>query len=106
GQAAPEGATFVGTRLLRSGDVVLIMSSVGAADWQRVRMGPFLEAMGGTSAFKRRNLTLVVEFIPTTFDPSLDGAIRVLEYNNNLGRGAITTAHLVKPVECRHSGPS
>ncbi|KAJ7884822.1 hypothetical protein B0H14DRAFT_2222109, partial [Mycena olivaceomarginata] len=47
---------------------------------------------------------LVVEFIPTTFDPSLDGTIRVLEDNNNLGRGAITTAHFVKPVECRRSG--
>ncbi|KAJ7289181.1 hypothetical protein C8J57DRAFT_1493632 [Mycena rebaudengoi] len=48
GQAPPEGAAFVGARLLRSGDVVLTMSSAIAADWQRARMDHFLAAMGGT----------------------------------------------------------
>jgi hypothetical protein len=104
GQEAPEGAVFVGARLLRSGDVVLIMNTAQAADWQRARMEPFLHAMGGTSAFKQRNPTIVLQFVPTTFDPSRDGAVRVVEDDNGLGRGAITNAHFIKPATHRRSG--
>ncbi|KAJ7217550.1 hypothetical protein C8J57DRAFT_1537679 [Mycena rebaudengoi] len=101
---APAGSVVVGARVLQSGDVVLQMNSVQAADWQRRNMRAFLEAMGGTSALKHRRTSLVVEYVPTSFDPNLDGALRILEDDNNLGRGAIASARFIKAVEWRHSG--
>jgi hypothetical protein len=103
-ETAPVSSAVVGARVLRSGDVVLQMSSAQAADWQRQHMSAFLDAMGGTSALKHRHTTLVVEYVPTSFDPSVDGALRILEDDNNLGRGSITSARFIKAAERRRSG--
>ncbi|KAJ6619246.1 hypothetical protein B0H10DRAFT_1793767, partial [Mycena sp. CBHHK59/15] len=102
---APSECRFLGATLLRNGTVVLHMNSVVAANWLRLpeRMREFLAGMGGTSIFKQRNPSLVMEFVPVSFDPSRDGALKVLEEDNNLGKGEIANARFIKKVENRRS---
>ncbi|KAJ6625065.1 hypothetical protein B0H10DRAFT_1672849, partial [Mycena sp. CBHHK59/15] len=91
---------------LRSGAVVLHMNSVVAADWLRLpgQMHEFLAGMGGMLIFKQRNPSLVMEFVPVSFNPSQDGALKVLEDDNNLGKGEIPNAQFIKKAEKRHNG--
>ncbi|KAJ6621545.1 hypothetical protein B0H10DRAFT_1789805 [Mycena sp. CBHHK59/15] len=95
-----------GATTLRGGAVVLHMNSAQAADWMRVpvQMEAFLAGMGGTSIFKERAASVVVEFVPVSFDPSLDGALRVLEDDNGWRRGVLTQARYIKPFQRRRVG--
>ncbi|KAJ6578608.1 hypothetical protein B0H10DRAFT_1664575, partial [Mycena sp. CBHHK59/15] len=91
---------------VRGGATLLHMNSAEAAEWLRVpkRMNHFLAGMGGTSIFKQRSFSVVVEFVPVMFDPSLDGALRVLEGDNGLGRDAIMQARFIKQAARRRTG--
>jgi hypothetical protein len=103
---APEGCTFVGAQKTRSGAIVFHMSSASAAGWLRVpqRMEAFLAGMGGTSVFKPRSFSLVVEFVPVSFDPELSRALSTIEDASGLGRNQLTQARFIKPIARRQPG--
>ncbi|KAJ7503357.1 hypothetical protein B0H11DRAFT_1711140, partial [Mycena galericulata] len=103
---APNAAAFVGARRLRSGAVVFHLTTAAAAEWIRLpqRMNAFLAGMGGTSVFKPRSYSVVVEFVPVTFDPALANAFAVIEDANGLGRNELVQARYIKPLERRHAG--
>ncbi|KAJ7429942.1 hypothetical protein B0H11DRAFT_1766014, partial [Mycena galericulata] len=77
-----------------------------AHQWIRLpqRMNAFLAGMGGTSVFKPRSYSVVVEFVPVTFDPALANAFAVIEDANGLGRNELVQARYIKPLERRHAG--
>ncbi|KAJ7626467.1 hypothetical protein B0H17DRAFT_906290, partial [Mycena rosella] len=89
---------------VRNGAVVFHLSTAAAADWIRVpkRMDAFLAGMGGTSVYKPRLFSVVVEFVPVSFDPALDRALATIEDANGIMRGELAQAHFIKPVERRH----
>ncbi|KAJ6600138.1 hypothetical protein B0H10DRAFT_1660708, partial [Mycena sp. CBHHK59/15] len=91
---------------VRGGATLLHMNLAVAAEWLRIpkRMSEFLADMGGTSIFKQRSFSVVVEFMPVSFDPSADGALKVLEDDNGLGRGAILHAHFIKQAARHRTG--
>jgi hypothetical protein len=66
----PEGSTFVGATLQRSGAWLLHMNTTAAATWLKAEMNLFLAAMGGTSSFKNRFFNVLVQFVPISFDPT------------------------------------
>ncbi|KAJ6521716.1 hypothetical protein DFH09DRAFT_938830, partial [Mycena vulgaris] len=103
---APEGTAFVGANKLRGGAVVFHLTSANAAEWVRkpMRMNAFLAGMGGTSIFKPRSFSVVVEFVPVTFDPTLNCAFGTIEDANGIGRGELIQARFIKPLERRHPG--
>ncbi|KAJ7681265.1 hypothetical protein B0H17DRAFT_943203, partial [Mycena rosella] len=65
-------------------------------------MNTFLAGMGGTSVYKPRLFSVVVEFVPVTFDPCLDHAFATIEDANGIPRGELAQAHFIKPVARRH----
>ncbi|KAJ7216435.1 hypothetical protein GGX14DRAFT_391260 [Mycena pura] len=91
---APDRMSFIGARRLRSGAVVFHLTTAAAAEWIRSpkRMDAFLAGMGGTSVYKPRAFSVVVEFVPVTFDPSLENVFHTIEDANGMKRGAITQA--------------
>ncbi|KAJ7191578.1 hypothetical protein GGX14DRAFT_336427, partial [Mycena pura] len=103
---APDRMSFIGARRLRSGAVVFHLATAAAAEWIRSpkRMDAFLASMGGTSVYKPRAFSVVVEFVPVTFDPSLENTFRTIEDANGMKRGAITQARYIKPLERRNPG--
>ncbi|KAF7362490.1 RNA-directed DNA polymerase from transposon X-element [Mycena venus] len=103
---APDKMAFVGARKVRSGAVVLHLNTPAAAEWIRApkRIAAFLTGMGGTSIYRPRNFSCVVEFVPVSFDPGLSRAFEAVEDANGLDRGAISQAHYIKPLERRHPG--
>ncbi|KAJ6452968.1 hypothetical protein C8R45DRAFT_780198, partial [Mycena sanguinolenta] len=95
----------VGAHQLRSGAVVLHLKTAEAADCLRAkkRMDAFLEGMGGTAVHKLRSYSVVLEFMPVTFDPALDNVLHAVEDANGFERGAITQARYIKPMGRRHA---
>jgi hypothetical protein len=100
----PPGATFVGAERQRSGSVLLHMNTSAAATWLKTNIDAFLEAMGGTTAYKERLANIIVQYIPVSFDPELDGALRTIEDDNNLPRGTLASARWIKPAQRRNAG--
>ncbi|KAJ7156849.1 hypothetical protein C8R43DRAFT_883381, partial [Mycena crocata] len=101
--APPEGGTFVDAEVRRD-SVLLHLKSKSAAEWLRANIALFLIAMGGTSVYKRRLYNVVVEYVGVLFDPSQDGALHLVEGDNNMVPGAISKAHWIKPPERRYVG--
>ncbi|KAJ6459813.1 hypothetical protein C8R47DRAFT_994454, partial [Mycena vitilis] len=103
---APPKTTFVGARKLRSGAVVFHLATAIAAEWLRApkRIIAFLAGMGGTSVYRPRSFSLVVEFVPVTFDPDLSRTLEMIEDANGIGRGEIVQARFIKPAARRRPG--
>ncbi|KAJ7762505.1 hypothetical protein B0H16DRAFT_1311730, partial [Mycena metata] len=95
---------FVGATLQRSGSVLLHTSSTEAATWLKANIESFLSCMGGTSIYKERLLNVVAQYVPVSFDPSQDGALRILESENNIPSGVLAKARWIKPVAQRNRG--
>ncbi|KAJ6614120.1 hypothetical protein B0H10DRAFT_1804144 [Mycena sp. CBHHK59/15] len=76
------------------------------ADWLCILkwMAAFLAGMGGMSVFKQRNPSIVVEFVPMTSDPSMDGDIQIVKDMNGFERGVITQAWFIKQAERQRAG--
>ncbi|KAJ6558650.1 hypothetical protein B0H10DRAFT_1846719, partial [Mycena sp. CBHHK59/15] len=102
----PSGLAFLGVSKQRYGAAIVHLNSAAAAMWLRGKsqMSAFLASMGGTSIFKEHLYRVVVRFVPVSFDPEQDSALRVVEDNNNLGRGALAMARWIKPAALRHAG--
>lgn len=103
---APEEVKFVCAQILRGGAVLYQLSSPAAAEWLRKEdvMKAFLVKLGGTSIYKNRLMNTVVEYIPTSFDPTSLGALEALEESNGLLSGAIASARFIKPPHLRSAG--
>ncbi|KAJ7347956.1 hypothetical protein DFH08DRAFT_699083 [Mycena albidolilacea] len=100
----PEGSTFVGATLQRSGAWLLHLNTTAAATWLKAEMNLFLAAMGGTSSFKNRFFNVLVQFVPISFDPTREGNLRGVENDNALPKGTLAKVHWVKPAHRRHEG--
>ncbi|KAJ6589309.1 hypothetical protein B0H19DRAFT_923461, partial [Mycena capillaripes] len=94
----------MGAAFQRDGAVLLHMNSAKGASWVKANMDAFLAAMGGTSFYKERLLNVVVQFVPVLFDPSRDGALHVVEGDNNMPVGDLAKARWIKPADQRHAG--
>ncbi|KAJ7711654.1 hypothetical protein DFH07DRAFT_763435, partial [Mycena maculata] len=88
----------------RSGAVLLHMDSAASATWIKANMPAFLAAMGGTSAFKDRFANVVVQYVPVSFDPSLDGALQILESDNGMQKGNLGSTRWIKDPSRRRTG--
>ncbi|KAJ6627683.1 hypothetical protein B0H10DRAFT_1779253, partial [Mycena sp. CBHHK59/15] len=97
---------FVGAKKLRTGAIVLHLNTAQAAQWLRIprRMAAFLTGMGGTSIYRPRSYSVVVEFVPVTFDPELGKVFETIENANGLERGVLMQARFIKPVSRRSPG--
>ncbi|KAJ6491449.1 hypothetical protein C8R47DRAFT_918593, partial [Mycena vitilis] len=80
------------------------MNNAAAASWLTGNIRAFLDAMGGTSVYKERLTNVVAQFVPVTFDPELEGALRVIEADANYTRGALKKARWIKPIHRRRVG--
>jgi hypothetical protein len=104
GEAPPPDAQFFGAGVQRNGAVMLHMNTTAAANWLKANMDRFLAAMGGTSIYKERLYNVMVRYVLVSFDPALDGALHVVENDNNLPTGTLLKARWVKPVWLRREG--
>ncbi|CAA7269137.1 unnamed protein product [Cyclocybe aegerita] len=105
GENIPKSAELVGARKMRNGGVLLEMNTVEGAKWLReVGTEGFLERMGGTSVVTERTVTVVVEYVPITFDPSNMEALQRIEKASSLTTNTIAKASYIKPKERRKPG--
>ncbi|KAJ6470039.1 hypothetical protein C8R47DRAFT_918274, partial [Mycena vitilis] len=86
------------------GALLLHMNTAAAASWITEHIEAFLSAMGGTSIFKERLTNVVVEFVPVTFDPTMESALRAVEADASYPRGALKKARWIKPIQRRREG--
>jgi hypothetical protein len=105
-QAAPERVVFVGAQRVRSGAIVFHLNTAAAAEWIRTprRMSAFLAKMGGTSIFKPRSFSVVVEFVPVSFNPDLGSVLGEIEECSGIEKGGLIQARFIKPVARRMPG--
>ncbi|KAJ7123431.1 hypothetical protein C8R44DRAFT_579689, partial [Mycena epipterygia] len=88
------------------GAIVLHLNTMQAAQWVRVPwcIAAFLMGMGGMSIYCPRSYSVVVEFVPVTFDPELGQAFETVEVANGLERGSLMQVRFIKPVVRRNPG--
>ncbi|KIJ36219.1 hypothetical protein M422DRAFT_84296, partial [Sphaerobolus stellatus SS14] len=64
----------------------------------------FVRQLGERAVIKDRNITLLVEFVPLTFDTEKTENIAVVENDSRLPVGAIVSARWIKPENRRKEG--
>ncbi|KAJ7707388.1 hypothetical protein B0H17DRAFT_1191894 [Mycena rosella] len=100
----PTAARFLGAVIQRSSAVLLHLDSAASAEWVRANKAAFLASFGGTTAFKDRFLNVLAQYVPLSFDPSQDGALHVLESDNNLPCGELGKTRWIKAPTQRRPG--
>ena len=104
-EGVPEDGEFVGASKLQHGGILFRMNSEEGAEWVRKEgRDGFLAKMGGTSVVKERLATVVVEYVPVTFEPEVEGALREVERVSGLKEGSIMKATYIKPKHRRAPG--
>jgi len=99
GEGVPERAEFVGAQKLRHGGVLYRLNLDEGAEWVRTEgMAGFLEKMGGTLVVRERTVTIVVEYVPISFDPNAVGDLRGVEEKSGLPKDSIVKATYMKPI--------
>lgn len=95
---APEGTTFVGARRLRTGAIQYQLNLEDAAEWLRDEevLKSFMEHFGGASIARAQLLYTVAEFVPVTFDPTIEVARENAERSSGLQRGAMVHVKWIK----------
>ena len=95
---APEGTTFVGAKKLCTGRVLLQMDTTQAANWLQAKpvMKMFLKNMGGIYITRMVLLNVIVEYVPTTFDPTTLGEIEAIEQNSGILMLTLISARFIK----------
>ncbi|KAK6971538.1 hypothetical protein R3P38DRAFT_3242282 [Favolaschia claudopus] len=100
----PHDARFIGATRNRSGGWILHLNTTAAATWLKKEIEDFLAAMGGTSVYKERFLSVVVQFVPVSFNPTERGALQAIEADNGLQSGSFGNARWIKQPWRRHDG--
>lgn len=100
----PDGLNFVGANRLRNGGVVFLLNTERAADWIKENTRDFLDGLGGEFIFKNRTYNIIAEFIPVTFDPTLEGELRHVENLSGLREHSFSDAKYLKPLARRKAG--
>ena len=104
GGDVPEGAEFMAVSKLQHGGVLFRMSGEKGAEWVRGEgKEKFLEKMGGTLVVKERTATVVMEYVPVTFEPE-EEALRRIEQASQLQKNSIIKATYIKPKHRRATG--
>ena len=95
----PEGARMIGARKLRNGGVVYELSDLEAAKWLRWERATFVVNFGGTFMLKEREVAIIIEFVPISYNPDVLAESQKVEHNSRLEAGAIVSTRWIKPVQ-------
>ena len=101
----PEGMTFLGVNLLTRGDIVFDLSNKKSADWLKredVRK-EYMAGFGALTEIIDREHSVVLENVPTTFEPGTLTFDQV-EQANELDKGSILMGKWFKKKEDRRAG--
>lgn len=93
----------MGAQLRRNGDLLLHMSTKEAATWvlsESVR-DEFITHFSSKAELKDRRHQVIVEFVPTAFNPDSFFEIVELTTVNNIPHDSILDARWIRPIEAR-----
>lgn len=99
----PEGFKFLGTKKLKRGTAILVLSKEEDAEWlkQEDKMKSFISHLGlSASCYRLRTYPILTTFVPLTFNSNTI-ALRKLEEDAGLNRGTIVSANWIKPPNKR-----
>jgi hypothetical protein len=96
----PLHPTLKAATLLRNGGLLLEIDSSEAADWLRTRENRdrLLTNMGLGACIKDRTYQVILQFVPTQFDPTNNLQMRLIEEQNGIAPNTILKAEWIKPV--------
>lgn len=104
-EGVPDGVEFLLAMKLQHGGILFKLETMEGAEWVRGNgKDGFLAKMGGTLVVKERTATVVVPYVPVTFKPEMDGALREVKHNSQLKEGSIVKATYIKPKHRRAQG--
>lgn len=101
-----QGEMFVGAQRLQKGGILYLMASTEAAEWIRKSdvKTAFLRHFGGPARIRDRGHDIILEYVPTLFDPYSALAHREIEALNGLPDREILAARWLKDVSKRSPG--
>lgn len=102
----PEHKIFKGVSIMRSGDILVDMTSARAVHWLQEEpvMACFREKLGGFATARSRMYPVVAEFLPASLDINSKQVIKTIEKFNNYEADSIERLRWIKPVEKRTPG--
>lgn len=97
---------FLGVTKLRNGGLLMELNSEEANIWLRLptHISTFTFNFDITATIKTRTYSVIVRFVPLTFDPDSDTELREIEEISKLDNNTIIKARYVKPKERRAPG--
>jgi hypothetical protein len=107
-ESRPDGTRFVGATKLRgiAGGALYELNSEEAATWLKEDevMKAFTAKMGSTADYKAQTYEVMVDWVPTTFDPQQIGVLEMIEKASEIQSKTIAQAKWIKPITMR--GPN
>ena len=71
--------TFMGVKKLANGGVVFDMNTPNSVKWVHLHKRAFTEKFGGTAIIKERTVSVIIEYVPTSYTPDALAEHRKIE---------------------------
>ncbi|KAL4253648.1 hypothetical protein AB1N83_014462 [Pleurotus pulmonarius] len=102
----PDGTRFLGAKRNPNGSCTLVMSTIEARRWLQETgvLDAFMARFDGSSTATTPMFTVIAEYVPIDFDPTLANAKKDIEEAGGLSRGSIHRAAFLKNADRRTPG--
>ncbi|KIJ48166.1 hypothetical protein M422DRAFT_162968 [Sphaerobolus stellatus SS14] len=95
---------FISVRKLNNGGIILETCTKKTAALIRERKSEFIRNLGERAVVKDRAITIMIEFVPITFNTEKTEDIAMAENDSRLPVGSINSARWIKPESRRREG--
>ncbi|KIJ35392.1 hypothetical protein M422DRAFT_180820 [Sphaerobolus stellatus SS14] len=96
--------TFVSVKKLNKGGIILETRTQKTATAIRERKNEFITKIGERAVVKDRTVSILIEFVPLTFNTERTEDIAIAEHDSRLPIGSVLSARWIKPESRRREG--
>ena len=93
-----EDYTFMGMKKLVNGGVVFDMNTPNAVKWVHLHKHAFTEKFGSTAIIKERTVSIIIEYVPTSYTPDALSEHRKIKRDSKLPSNTLTAMRWIKPI--------
>ena len=97
-----EDYTFMGVKKLANGGVVFDMNTPNTVKWVHLHKHTFTEKFRGTAIIKERTVSVIIEYVPTSYTPKVLAEHRKIKRDSKLPSNTLAATKWIKPIH-RHT---
>ena len=89
---------FMGVKKLANGGVVFDMNTPNAVKWVHLHKRTFTEKFGSTAIIKEHTVSVIIEYVPTSYTPDALTEHRKIEQDSKLPSNTLAATRWIKPI--------